>query len=430
MPNPAPLHRREFGKTLAAMLAVPALSPRARARTRDDAQTLVDVSDRITVRAVTHGPEHHFVGYYDKCPWNANGRYLAVHQSTFADRQANPGEAVRIGLVDLQDGSRFLPLDSTTAWSWQQGAMLQWLGSAPDRLLIYNSFDGTDYRATIHDIESGRKRTIERPAYCVSADGKQAISLPFDRLNRLRPGYGYMARAERFPNDPAPKDDGVWHVDLESGTSRMIFPIAALASNQADDRFKGAEHWVNHAVFSPGGTRFTFLHRWKRPQDKSWFTRQYTARPGGSELRLLWDTGMVSHFDWRDDRIMLAWVRTESGENRFALRNVESGTTEIVGEGLLTVDGHCSYSPNRNWILNDTYPGRDRKQTLMLYRVADGRRFDLAHLLEPPKFTGPYRCDLHPRWNRDGTQVCVDSTHENDHRQVYIADVSSVISHA
>lgn len=427
MLNPdTPMHRRAFGTALAAMIAAPGLTRRVRAR--DDAPRQVDVSDRITVRAVTKGPLHHFVGYYDKHPWNGNGRYLAVHQSPFADRQANPGEAVRIALVDLQDGDRVLPVDSTTAWSWQQGAMLQWLGSAPDRLLIYNSFDGTDYRATIRDIESGQVRTIARPVYTVSADGTQAISLPFDRLNRLRPGYGYMARDERFPNDPAPKEDGLWHVDLESGESKLIIAIAALAETHPDDRFQGAEHWVNHAVFNPGGTRFTFLHRWKRPEERSWTTRQYTARPDGSDLRLLWDHGMVSHFDWRDDRTMLAWVRTESGDNRFALRDVETNATEIVGEGLLTVDGHCSYSPDRKWILNDTYPNRERKQTLMLYRVADGRRFDIAHLLEPTSFTGPYRCDLHPRWNRDGTQVCVDSTHDGTHRQVYIADVSSVVS--
>jgi hypothetical protein len=415
------LPRRDFGKAaLAALLAA------RRATARDAAPR----PEAVAVRAVTRGPAHHFVGYYDKCPWNATGRYLAVHQSAFADRQPVPGEAVRIGLVDRRDGDRFLPLDATTAWSWQQGAMLQWLGSAPDRLLIYNTFDGEDYRATIRDVESGRVRTIGRPVYAVSADGTQAISLPFDRLNRLRPGYGYMARPERFPDDPAPGEDGLWHVDLNTGDSRLVLPIAALAANRPDDRFAGAQHWVNHAVFSPGGVRFTFLHRWRRPQDRTWFTRQYTARPDGSDLRLLWDTGMVSHFDWRDDRTMLAWVRTEQGANRFALRDVETGETTVVGEGVLTEDGHCSYSPDRRWVLNDTYPDKTRHQTLMLYRVADGRRFDLARLLEPPQFAGPFRCDLHPRWNRDGTQVCVDSTHDGTHRQVYVADVSDILTSA
>lgn len=32
------------------------------------------------------------------------------------------------------------------------------------------------------------------------------------------------------------------------------------------------------------------------------------------------------------------------------------------------------------------------------------------------------RCDLHPRWNREGTQVCMDSVH-NGERQMYFVDV-------
>jgi hypothetical protein len=36
------------------------------------------------------------------------------------------------------------------------------------------------------------------------------------------------------------------------------------------------------------------------------------------------------------------------------------------------------------------------------------------------------RCDLHPRWNRDGTQVCFDSAHEGE-RQVYAIDVRDAV---
>ncbi len=95
----------------------------------------------------------------------------------------------------------------------------------------------------------------------------------------------------------------------------------------------------------------------------------------------------------------------------------------MVGEGVLTRDGHCSYAPSRRWILNDTYPDERRLQHLMLYHPFEKRRVDLGAFYLPPQLTGPVRCDLHPRWSRDGTQVCIDSAHEGT-RQVYVVDVS------
>ncbi len=166
------------------------------------------------------------------------------------------------------------------------------------------------------------------------------------------------------------------------------------------------------------------------PDGNRWWTRLYTAKPDGTDLRLHADAGMVSHFDWRDDRTILAWARVarEGGHlDRYFLFEVESGTTEVVGEGTLTQDGHSSYSPDRRWILTDTYPDAERFHTLILYEVSSGRRIDLGRFFEPPESTGPWRCDLHPRWNRDGTKVCFDSPHQGGIRQMYEIDVGGIV---
>ena len=39
---------------------------------------------------------------------------------------------------------------------------------------------------------------------------------------------------------------------------------------------------------------------------------------------------------------------------------------------------------------------------------------------------GTLRCDLHPRWNRDGRQVCIDSIHEGN-RHMYVLDVPRIV---
>jgi hypothetical protein len=381
--------------------------------------------DYPPARAVTSGPKHHFFGYYDKCPWNASGRYLLAMEIDFCDRQPNPGEALTVGLVDLNEGNRFMPLDTTTAWSWQQGTMLQWVGPASDREIIYNVTDGDHYAAVIRDVHSGKTRRLPCPIYAISADGKQAVTLPFDRLNRLRPGYGYMALLEKYQDDPAPAEIGIFWMDLRTGQNKLIIPIRKLAENKPDGRFTGANHWVNHLQFNPSGTRFCFIHRWAMP-GKSFTTRYYTAKPDGSDIRLISDTGLFSHFDWRDDNTILGWARTKEKGNHFYLFDAVTGETEVVGDGVLTVDGHCNYSPNRKWILDDTYPDKSRLQTLILLRVADGKRFDVGKFYLPPQQTGPFRCDLHPRWNRNGAQVCIDSAHEAT-RQIYVIDVSEIV---
>jgi hypothetical protein len=97
------------------------------------------------------------------------------------------------------------------------------------------------------------------------------------------------------------------------------------------------------------------------------------------------------------------------------------------GEGSLVVyndrDGHCSYSPDeaRRWIANDTYPDAEQRRTLYVFDTQTGRRTDLGRFYSPPELTQDFRVDLHPRWSRDGRQLCFDSAHEGS-RQLYVAD--------
>ncbi|MDP7348626.1 MAG: hypothetical protein QF735_10355, partial [Phycisphaeraceae bacterium] len=83
----------------------------------------------VPIHRVTHGQLHHWFGYYDKCPWDATGRYVLAMRNSFCDRQPAPGmdEQITIGMADLQDDDRYIELDTTSAWCWQQGTMLQWL---------------------------------------------------------------------------------------------------------------------------------------------------------------------------------------------------------------------------------------------------------------------------------------------------------------
>ena len=85
-------------------------------------------------------------------------------------------------------------------------------------------------------------------------------------------------------------------------------------------------------------------------------------------------------------------------------------------------------NPNDEWILNDTYPqGKERMQELYLYHVPSKRKVILDKFHEPEKFSGEWRCDLHPRCNPQGTKVYFDSTHEAGKRQMYEIDIQEIV---
>lgn len=67
-------------------------------------------------------------------------------------------------------------------------------------------------------------------------------------------------------------------------------------------------------------------------------------------------------------------------------------------------------------------------QTLMLFRPADARLVVLGKFYLSPEHKGEYRCDLHPRWSRDGKYICIDSMHIGDKRQMYLLDVSGLVA--
>ena len=81
----------------------------------------------IPIRTITHGPRHHWFGYYDKLQFDPSGRYVLGMEVDFEHRSPTADDAIKIGMVDLEDGDRWIELGESKAWCWQQGCMLQWL---------------------------------------------------------------------------------------------------------------------------------------------------------------------------------------------------------------------------------------------------------------------------------------------------------------
>jgi hypothetical protein len=380
------------------------------------------------VRALTRGPKHHWFGYYDKRELDPSGRYVLGMEVGFEHRTPRPDDVIGLGMVDLRNGDRWIPLGESRAWCWQQGCMLQWLPGS-NRQVIWNDREGDRFVSRILDVTTRTLRTVGAPVYAISPDGQWAIAPDFRRLHDTRPGYGYAGLPDPHADDPAPADAGLWMVDLVSGRSRLLAAFADIARLPylKPGEAKGAKHWFNHLLVSPDGRRFAFLHRWRAPGAPSHTTRLITADTDGSNFHVLDPYGKTSHFIWRDPSHILAWAWHPSHGAGFYLYKDPTHEVTPVGPGMLPQDGHCTYLPGSRWILCDTYPDRQRNQHPYLYNVARHTRHPLGHFRSPPAYTGEWRCDTHPRFSPDGRSVVIDSAHGGNGRQLYLIDVSGIV---
>jgi len=383
----------------------------------------------VPLRIITKGPKHHWFSYYDKLQFDPTNRYVLCMEVDFEHRTPTIDDTIRIGMVDLEDNDRWIDLDQSNAWGWQQGCMLQWVPGSEFEVIFNDREDGV-YVSRILDVKTGKKRTVPHPVYSVSPDGKSAVTPDFRRIQDVRPGYGYVGAPDPHSDDLAPEDAGIFHIDLETGESKLILSLAQISeTGQLPNPEHGIKHYFNHLLFSPDGSRFIALHRWRYPKGNR-LTRMITANPDGSDVRIVDGNGYTSHFIWRDPTHILAWSDQPSHGRAFYLFEDGTDKVEAIGPDVMQQDGHCTYLPGHNneWILNDTYPDEQRLQHPYLYHVLSGRKVELAAIHSPEQYTGEWRCDTHPRHSRDGKLVCFDSPHQDQGRQLHLVDISQIAS--
>ncbi len=410
------------------------------------AAEVIDLSDKLPVNQLTSGPKQHWFGYYDKWQIDTSGRYALGNQVDQIFRTPTLQDSLKLGFVDLKDNNRWVNIGQSSAWGWQQGCMLQWLPGSSEEV-IWNARLEDSFVSIIKNIKTGARRILPKPIYTLSPDGRTGFGIDFARLQFFRPGYGYASEDSSVPSR-APEDTGIYRMDLISGESKLIVSYADLAKlSRPLGSVAENYHWINHLLVNPSGTRMIFLNR-SRPYptpaeyrqatgrpldgpDELYITRAITVNTDGSGLYALNDSGHFSHFIWKGDDALCAWAKPEDSDRAaFYVFEDRSKQYHIVGDGLMTRNGHNTYVPNTNyeWILNDTYPqGEEREQELYLYHVPTQRKVILGRFHEPVKFKGEWRCDLHPRCNQQGTKVYFDSTHQGDGRQMYEIDIADVI---
>ena len=422
------------------------------------------ISQYILPVFASQGPKSHWFGYYNYSPISADGTKLLSQEVDFDGRDILPEDTADVGWYDLKDGS-WHKVATTRAINWQQGAMLQWLGPDFNTRVVFNDVEGEHFCSRIYNIETGEMKTIPFPVYGVSPDGKFSITLQFERCAWCR-AYHYESIRDPKWNVNVPEEDGVFHVNLETGEVKRIIAIGDIVALLKPGESDGTEsHWLEHIMLNPSGTRFAFYHRYGHGYEFD--TIAYTANVDGSSLERIPCEARTwfSHLGWRtdDEFVVYTYKRARIQKRYLSVRRSNRKTMLSLMISLLRKvarlvlsqdtrskmlcsnyyvftkdracilsttqrdpisvynDGHPSFTKDGHYMLTDSYADKEDYRNLLLYDCNNRKHIVFGRFHSPFNCCG-YRADLHPRFSRDEKSVIIDSAHSGRH-QIYVYDL-------
>jgi len=354
----------------------------------------------------------YFFGFHDKSPFSPDNRMLLAHRNLIGNRTVSPGDECEIGFFTGDDWTNYTAVANTRAWDWQLGSMLQWLGSDGRRLIFNDIVDGR-IGSRIFSTAGVEQGSLPFPIIHVSPDATLASSYCFRRVAKAMDGYGV-----RFANDA---DVPIDQFDCEDPSDFRIFSLRdkRLIHSCSIDEIRtcdphpsmhGAFHFFHHSLFNPSGSRLFFFHRWVDNQGRLW-SRMFTCNADGGDRFLLPTHEMVSHVGWLNDSTLLAYARTRKGGDGYYLFKDKQTEFTHIGRGHLNSDGHPMMSPSGDVFVTDTYPDRSRNQFLYLVELQSGKATFVLRAHLGLALSEDQRVDLHPRFDRTGDVICVDSGH-------------------
>ena len=373
---------------------------------------------------IMHGEGASFVGYYDKSPYSPDNRFVFFYFSELSEKTR---KEVGVAVWDREKNIS-VPLAITSAWSWQIGARLQWVSSGAGYKLFFNQISGGKVVAVGVDPFTGNVvDEVNDSIFEVSNEGSWALTLDFGRLYLFQRGYGYSADASYggTSND----DNGIWLVELKVNRKKLLFTMNNIANFCQVETMLKADHWVNHIWLSDDDKYFVFVHFWVK--DKKRFSRFLAVDIEEKKLVHLGQTLKAGHFCFIDSRTILAWQGFDN-ESGFNYIDITDGSLTPYEHTNLYANGHILRCPMHEEIVvcdttqkHSVHDGSFSRK-LRVCNIKNGNCREIISAFEPSKFRGDSRVDLHPRWDRTGDKILIDTSF-NGFRRAYELDVSCEI---
>ena len=359
---------------------------------------------------LTRGPKHHFFGYIGQCrtiPWSGDGRHLLALQTPVLDRMPGPNDAAEIVLLDIHADHRVRVADRSRAWNPQQGTMLYWNPRQPSAQFLFNDRDPKSGKvfAVLYDISKGRRlreyRFEDTPAANsgVAQGGGWFCAINYGRLARLRPVTGYPGAYDWTVGQPAPANDGIFRIDIETGQKQLIVSFAQL-KEKLRGLDPGIEHrhlFINHTLVNRDSDRIYFYCRadFEAEPESKRLNVPFTVKPDGTELTAQ-RVFIGGHPDWAEGvEIIGAKDKQQVVYNVLTQQLVRAlgGTSMFPNPG-----GDIAVSPDGRWLVNGHSDKAGNAYTCL--ELTTGRVLKSPSLPVGKWSSKELRLDPAPCWNR------------------------------
>lgn len=357
--------------------------------------------------------EAYFFGFHDLCPFSQDEKMLLANRASIFTEMPKTGDLLAVGYFDFSTGKfgDFVKIGESSAWNYHKGCRLQWLGK---NAIIYNTAVSNKLISRIINIHDRTSTDIDFPIDTVSADGKFGSSFSYERLENFMPGYGYNYKDDSFLDESAPKNSGLFLVDLSKNTAKLLVSLYDLAQNSINcPESKNSRHYVTHSEFSYDGRYIAFLHRWVGPTVQKRRSRLLVFDIAENQFIVFPTEQMVSHYVWNRQNQIIAYCRIDDTDCHVLFNVPDINNYKKVPKNILNSDGHQSFI-NNNSFITDTYPDKFRMANIYQVNIDTDKVKKLAAVYSPKEYqTINYfkhiACDLHPRISPKGTYVCFDS---------------------
>ena len=345
-----------------------------------------------------------FFGYYDITPFDKTDKKL-LYIKRYNDK------SVDIILRDIFTETETV-LTTSNAWNWQQGCRLRWID---DNIISFNDYRKGEYINRILDLNTSNLKNISWPLYDISPDKSLGLSLNFERLGFLRPGYGYRCQNIK-PSDF--DDTGISIIDIASNTVIKEIPLSEI-HKITDSKQPIASCYINHLAFGPTSNKFLFF--WIEIINGYHKASLIVYDILTQQYHILENEMKVSHYVWESDNSIICSAYKAPSLCNYYRYSLENNSKEVISPQILNQDGHPSFFTERE-IITDTYPDKNGFQKLFIVGISNTQVKGLLRIYSNPQNTGEKRTDLHPRLNHKKNSICIDSR-INKRREIIILEL-------